>query len=56
MAIGGAEMIKWFKSFICKHKWMPDGYISDQYEPCRYKLVRIWKCSKCGKVKIGQFK
>lgn len=48
------KLMKWLKRLFCKHKYMPYQYV---YEDNKNKIGKrrrtIWKCTHCGKEKMG---
>ena len=44
------------KRITCKHKWISNGYVSEEFKPGYYRFLSVWECKKCGKTRVGQFR
>lgn len=39
---------------FCKHKYIANGYITEPIGNGHYRRRTIWKCTKCGKERLGE--
>lgn len=39
---------------FCKHKYIANGYVTEPIGNGHYRRRTIWKCTKCGKERLGE--
>lgn len=39
---------------FCKHKYIANGYVTEPIGNGHYRRKTIWKCTKCGKERLGE--